>query len=447
MVDTQPYKTGPPEHEALLVSVMDALRSSIAVLDPQGVIVCVNSMWREFAAAKAGSCLLRGDEGLDYFAVCRAALSAEPFAAEALAGLEAVRDGRLPMFSRDYPCHNADIQRWFTMYARPLAQSGQGMLISHFEITEQKLAALVIQRDREQQEALRRILETVLAGDGVEATLTRVLRMLLSVSWLSLLPKGGVFRMEDEGGDADGKLHLIVSHNLAPEVLQACALVPLGHCHCGRAAASDTLQYAAHLDSSHEVLFPDMSDHGHYCVPISSGQRKLGVLMLYLPAGTPRDAYAEKFLTSVAGILATYLLRTEAEQALVAHQERLEDEVKARTQELRTSEARARALLSTMLEGVVHMAADGIVLSINHTIHDLFGYEAEELVGHNISLLMPASVASAHGDYLQCYQQTRQPHIVGSRREMEARRKDDRPRSALWRQAYCRRPAYLHRHC
>jgi PAS domain S-box-containing protein len=228
--------------------------------------------------------------------------------------------------------------------------------------------------------------------------------------------------MEDDA--AGGGLRLIVSHNLAPEVLHVCALVPLGHCHCGRAAASETLQYSSHLDAGHDVVLQGQSDHGHYCVPISSGKRKLGVLMLYLPAGTPDDVYAEKFLTSVAGVLATFFLRTEAEQALVAHQESLEAEVRARTLALRSSEARAHALLSTMLEGVLNISADGIVLSANQAIFDLFGYEAEELVGRNIKLLMPEPQASAHDGYLLRYRQTRQPHIVGKRREVQARRKD-----------------------
>ncbi|MCX7167022.1 MAG: PAS domain S-box protein [Rhodocyclales bacterium] len=408
------------ERTNLLRSVMDALRSSIAVLSPQGIVIGVNSAWRDFAASNAGSDLLQGGMGLDYLAVCRDAAGSDPLAAEALAGLEAVRDGRLPAFSLEYPCHSPETRRWFIMSARPLAGADQGLVVAHFDITERKLAESVTQRDREQQEVLRRMLEIVIEGRSVEASLTRVLHLLLSVSWLSLLPRGGVFRMEEDGNS----LRLVVAHNLAPELLLLCAQVPLGYCHCGRAAATNTMQYAAHVDGKHDVAFPDMADHGHYCLPITSGTRKLGVLMLYVPVATPRDPYAEKFLASVADILATYFLRTEAEQTLLMHQHSLEEKVKSRTVELQTSEARARAVLTTMLDGVVHIDADGIILSVNNAIQEMFGYEEEELVGHNVRILMPEPHAAAHDGYLHRYAQTRQARLIGTRREAEGRRKD-----------------------
>ncbi|MDP2812064.1 MAG: PAS domain S-box protein, partial [Rhodocyclaceae bacterium] len=298
---------------------------------------------------------------------------------------------------------------------------GEGRLFAFLrDISERKLAESMIQRDREQQEVLRRMLEIVLEGDSVEASLKRVLQVLASVSWLSLLPQGGVFRMEEDGSG----LRLVVAHNLPPGVLLLCASVPLGHCHCGRAAATGTMQYAAHADADHDGVYPDMTDHGHYCVPIASGTRQLGVLMLYLPAGTPRDPHRERFLAAVAGILATYLRRTEAEQALLDHQQILEQGIKSRTAELQTSEARSRAVLTTMLDGVAHIDADGVLLSVNQAILDMFGYEEEELVGRNVSVLMPEPHASAHDGYLRRYAQTRQARIVGRRREVEARRKN-----------------------
>ncbi len=92
--------------------------------------------------------------------------------------------------------------------------------------------------------------------------------------------------------------------------------------------------------------------------------------------------------------------------------------------DLSSSEARSRAILGTMLDGVVHIDKNGIVLSVNHEILAMFGYEEDELIGRNVNALMPESSAAAHDDYLHRYTQTRQPHIIGSRREVEGRRKD-----------------------
>lgn len=92
---------------------------------------------------------------------------------------------------------------------------------------------------------------------------------------------------------------------------------------------------------------------------------------------------------------------------------------------LRSSEARSRAILRTMRDGVVHIDAQGKILLVNDVIGDLFGYDEEELLGQNIGLLMPEPERSAHDGYLERYLTTRQPRIVGkNRREVVGLRKD-----------------------
>jgi PAS domain S-box-containing protein len=311
---------------------------------------------------------------------------------------------------------------WGTLSGRAIdpAHPQEGSIWVYTDITERKLAESANQRDREQQEALRRMLEIALDNSGVESALTRMLDLLLSVSWLALLPRGGIF-LSDEDGEG---LRLAAARNLDPAVQASCTRVPYGLCHCGRAAASGEIQYAPRVDARHEITHAGMTNHGHYCIPIVSETRKLGVLMLYLPVDTARDPYAEGFLESVAGILASYLLRSEAEQALLDHRQSLEESVRLRTAALHMSEARSRAILGTMLDGVVHIDPDGTMLTVNDAILGMFGYEEDELLGRNVRMLMPEPYASAHDGYLRGYERTRQSTIVGRRREVEALRKD-----------------------
>ena len=116
--------------------------------------------------------------------------------------------------------------------------------------------------------------------------------------------------------------------------------------------------------------------------------------------------------------------RKAADQALAEHQENLERSVQKRTAELKASEARNRAIVTTMLDSVVHIDAQGTMLFVNFAVQDLFGYAEDEMIGRNVAMLMPEPIASAHDSYLAHYQKTRQPHIVGNRREVTARRKD-----------------------
>lgn len=227
----------------------------------------------------------------------------------------------------------------------PLLDQGRviGGVVTFQDISARKATDAEIRHDREQQSALRELLEIVLSGEHVETTLARFLERLLSVSWLSLLPKGGIFLTEEDGSG----LRLVTSHSLAPEIESLCAHVDYGHCLCGRAAASGVMQFAECVDERHDIHFDGMPDHGHYTTPIISNDVLLGVLVLYLPAGFQREALKEQFISSVNGILAAYLAREKVSRELAVHRENLEATVAARTAELSRSELRTRSILRT----------------------------------------------------------------------------------------------------
>jgi two-component system, sensor histidine kinase and response regulator len=110
---------------------------------------------------------------------------------------------------------------------------------------------------------------------------------------------------------------------------------------------------------------------------------------------------------------------------LMAHISTMRDGLLDLVGSLRSSEVRSSAILRTMRDGVVHIDAHGKILLVNDVIADLFGYDEDELLGQNVSLLMPEPDRSAHDGYLARYLTTRQPRIVGlSRREVDGQRKD-----------------------
>lgn len=97
---------------------------------------------------------------------------------------------------------------------------------------------------------------------------------------------------------------------------------------------------------------------------------------------------------------------------------------KAEAAKLVASEARSRAILRTMQDGVVHIDCFGSILSVNNRIGDIFGYAEQELVGSNVSLLMAEPHHSAHDGYLKDYRLHRRIRIIGRRVELEGRHKD-----------------------
>ena len=91
---------------------------------------------------------------------------------------------------------------------------------------------------------------------------------------------------------------------------------------------------------------------------------------------------------------------------------------------LRDSEARTQAILHTAVDGIITIDDRGIVESFNPAAERLFGYTADEVVGQNISMLMPSPYREEHDGYLARYLQTGEPHIIGIGREVHARRRD-----------------------
>jgi len=124
--------------------------------------------------------------------------------------------------------------------------------------------------------------------------------------------KGSIFLVEDDPGVLVMKAH----YRLAPQLLKICKQVPFGRCLCGRAALSGQVEFADCLDSRHENQYEGISPHGHYCVPILSAGKVVGVINIYIEEKHKRDKREEEFLCSVADVLAGIIKRKQAEDKI-----------------------------------------------------------------------------------------------------------------------------------
>lgn len=120
---------------------LDALTTSIAILDETGAIVEVNRSWREFARAN-GVDPARVSEGVNYLAVCDAAVGEDAEEGSMVAScIRSIMRGERDFYVIEYPCHSPDEKRWFTV--RITKFNGEGPLqivVAHENITERKLA-------------------------------------------------------------------------------------------------------------------------------------------------------------------------------------------------------------------------------------------------------------------------------------------------------------------
>ncbi len=85
--------------------------------------------------------------------------------------------------------------------------------------------------------------------------------------------------------------------------------------------------------------------------------------------------------------------------------------------------ATLRTLLDAMGEGVVRIDSEGTITSISETGAAIFGYQAAELVGQNVKILMPEPFRSGHDSYIHNFLSTTRAKILGLGRDTLGRKK------------------------
>ncbi|MCB9556442.1 MAG: PAS domain S-box protein [Deltaproteobacteria bacterium] len=82
------------------------------------------------------------------------------------------------------------------------------------------------------------------------------------------------------------------------------------------------------------------------------------------------------------------------------------------------------SVAATMSDGVVMIDARGIIIWVNQALCKTFGYVERELLGENVSLLMPSPDREGHSGYIARYLETGEKRIIERGREVEAQRAD-----------------------
>jgi PAS domain S-box-containing protein len=85
----------------------------------------------------------------------------------------------------------------------------------------------------------------------------------------------------------------------------------------------------------------------------------------------------------------------------------------------KNTDARLQAILDGVLDSIITIDANGIIVSVNPAVAKTFGYEAGELLGQNVKMLMPEPNRSSHDGYLARYHSTGMTKAIGVGRELE----------------------------
>lgn len=92
--------------------------------------------------------------------------------------------------------------------------------------------------------------------------------------------------------------------------------------------------------------------------------------------------------------------------------------------ELESETKRINAILEAAGDAIITADENGIIRQFNPAAERMFGYSAVQALGSPLEMIMPSSDALHHQEYMQRYEQTGQPRIIGIGREVEAKRAD-----------------------
>lgn len=149
--------------EQFLQKSLDSLSSNIAVLNESGNIIAVNKRWKEFGnqngLKEKNYCV-----GNNYITLCENAIGENSEDAKFVANeIKKLLSGEKSEFHFEYPCHSAEMKRWFVAHFTLFEHDGKPrVIVAHENITERKIAEQKIIEAKEKAEEANRLKSTFL---------------------------------------------------------------------------------------------------------------------------------------------------------------------------------------------------------------------------------------------------------------------------------------------
>jgi diguanylate cyclase (GGDEF)-like protein/PAS domain S-box-containing protein len=143
-----------------------------------------------------------------------------------------------------------------------------------------------------------------------------------------------------------------------------------------------------------------------FAFPISFEGRVRGVIELLTSEVRHRDESMLPTLTAIGGLAGRFFERERADEAL------------------RNSEERYHTIIDMAHDAVITIDQATTILSVNQAVERIFGYTRDELVGHSLTMLMPANMRDRHRIAVERYRTTRKRRIRWDAIELPSLRKD-----------------------
>ncbi|KJU84537.1 protein containing PAS [Candidatus Magnetobacterium bavaricum] len=250
------------------------------------------------------------------------------------------------------------------------------------EVKNHKNARKKLKHNYQIQQTINSILEISLRASSLDEILREILTVVVSIPWISLESKACVFLVDDN----KKVLRMYSSYNFNDEHLKRCKEISFGQCLCGKAALQEEIVFSSglHSEPHHDIAYSGIQDHGHYCVPIKYQEKVIGVFTVFTKEGHKRKQDDETILLALTNTLAGVIMRYSTEDILREREEHL------------------RSVIRTSVTAIISIDTDGRIAFWNDGASNIFGYSADEVIGRDLSLIIPERFRDDYRAGLSC---------------------------------------------
>jgi len=170
-------------------------------------------------------------------------------------------------------------------------------------------AEVALEKNVQMQKLMNSLLELQLKDYALEKILELSLGLILEIKGFSREKKGVIFAYNEE----TNKFKMVATKNIDVKVLEKCNYLGSENCYCRQAITQGKLIFTSNIGEGHVIQHENMQEHGHYCVPIYSVNKIIGLLNIFLDKEYIHSVEDEEFLLSIANVLSGAIRNKEME--------------------------------------------------------------------------------------------------------------------------------------